>query len=237
MAELGLKDAWREQHPGEWRYTWGTDKLRKRSRLDFFLISEDVLNMTESTNIESGYRTDHSLIEIEILKCPSKPGPGIWKFNTALLKDKDYSTLVEKVLENCLDQYATLTYDRKNLYRMPLNEIHFMIKDKLFLDTLLMMIRTETIRYAGARKRRIEAEEKTLRKHIEDLENEINNSNTTYTDKVDRLENMKSELEKIRREKINGIIVRSRVKWYEEGEKCTSYFLNLESRNYIDKQF
>ena len=43
------------------------------------------------------------------------------------------------------------------------------------------------------------------------------------------------ELENVRKEKNKGIIIRSRVKWTEEGEKPTKYFCNLESRNYINK--
>ena len=37
----------------------------------------------------------------------------------------------------------------------------------------------------------------------------------------------------MRRPKIQGMITRSRVKWHEEGEKCSKYFLALEKRNAI----
>ena len=39
----------------------------------------------------------------------------------------------------------------------------------------------------------------------------------------------------IRKEKIQGLLIRSRVRWAEEGEKPTKYFCSLESRNYINK--
>ena len=51
----------------------------------------------------------------------------------------------------------------------------------------LMVIRREIIRYAGKRKRLKEEEEKSLRKHIEDLGSEINNNCVTDTDTVDKL--------------------------------------------------
>ena len=37
------------------------------------------------------------------------------------------------------------------------------------------------------------------------------------------------------KEKVEGIIVRSRARWHEHGEKNSKYFLNLEKRNSIKK--
>ena len=43
------------------------------------------------------------------------------------------------------------------------------------------------------------------------------------------------ELEASRKNRIEGSIIRSRAKWLSEGEKPSKYFLNLESRNYVNK--
>ena len=45
----------------------------------------------------------------------------------------------------------------------------------------------------------------------------------------------KSELEEIRKYKMNGSYVRSRAQWINAGEKPSSYFLSLESNNYTCK--
>jgi len=50
-----------------------------------------------------------------------------------------------------------------------------------------------------------------------------------------QLEVKKDELQQIRAQKMRAARLRSRVKYYEEGEKPTKYFLNLEKRNYISK--
>ena len=42
------------------------------------------------------------------------------------------------------------------------------------------------------------------------------------------LDNAKAELEKIYDHITNGIILRSKAQWYEEGEKASKYFLSLE---------
>ena len=65
--------------------------------------------------------------------------------------------------------------------------------------------------------------------------NEIATLEKSTDQNFDLLETKKEELENVRREKIKGIIVRSRVRWAEEGEKPTKYFCSLESRNYINK--
>ena len=35
--------------------------------------------------------------------------------------------------------------------------------------------------------------------------------------------------------KVEGIIIRSRARWYEHGERSSKYFLNLEKRNHVKK--
>ena len=44
MDRTGLLDIWRMQYPTRKRFTWRTEKPCKASRLDYFLISEDLLS-------------------------------------------------------------------------------------------------------------------------------------------------------------------------------------------------
>ena len=50
-----------------------------------------------------------------------------------------------------------------------------------------------------------------------------------------KAEGVKSELEALYDENVEGIIIRSRARWHEHGEKNSKYFLNLEKRNNIKK--
>ena len=56
-------------------------------------------------------------------------------------------------------------------------------------------------------------------------------SDSTYVVINDKRE----ELEKIRALKMEGVLLRSRGRWLEKGEKPTKFFLNLEKRNFISK--
>ena len=49
------------------------------------------------------------------------------------------------------------------------------------------------------------------------------------------METEQKALENIRKEKVEGLILRSKALWYEKGEKSTNYFCNLEKRNYVNK--
>ena len=44
-------------------------------------------------------------------------------------------------------------------------------------------------------------------------------------------EGAKTDLENLYNYIANGAMLRSKVHWYEEGEKCSKYFLSLEKRN------
>ena len=50
--------------------------------------------------------------------------------------------------------------------------------------------------------------------------------------KTEQLELLKSELEEIIKVRTQGAILRCKIKWYNEGEKNTKYFLNLEKRHF-----
>ena len=52
---------------------------------------------------------------------------------------------------------------------------------------------------------------------------------------VNKARKLKIELDEIAVQKTKGSIIRSRARWYELGEKCNKYFLNLEKRSYEKK--
>jgi exonuclease III len=69
--EYQMLDIWRTLHPNEQRYTWkqGTKKENlRRSRLDFWIISSSLIYCVNSTTIQPGYGSDHSLITLTLFK-------------------------------------------------------------------------------------------------------------------------------------------------------------------------
>ena len=61
------------------------------------------------------------------------------------------------------------------------------------------------------------------------FENDSNDTNSTL------LWIAQKELETFYEKKVEGIIIRSRARWYEHGERSSKYFLNLEKGNHVKK--
>ena len=82
------------------------------------------------------------------------------------------------------------------------DEIQFNINDQLFLETLLVMIRGNTIKNSSEKKQKRVKEEKTLEEDIKRLENEIClNGTNVYNQTVVNLVQKQNELVNLRNEK------------------------------------
>ena len=97
----------------------------------------------------------------------------------------------------------------------------------------MLNMRTQTITYAIYKNKKRNQEETELIKNIKRLES-IDQSLVT-DEEHQELAISKEKLEDCRKIKIEGVIARSRARWYEQGEKSTAYFLGLEKRNYMNK--
>ena len=59
----------------------------------------------KSANISTGYKTDHSLIEIKIALHSNMRGPGFWKLNTSLVTEFDYVNQIRAVIKDTQEEY------------------------------------------------------------------------------------------------------------------------------------
>ena len=98
------------------------------------------------------------------------------------------------------------------------------------------MIRGNTIKYSSFKKKTKKQEEEKLEQDSKRLEEEINcNFLSMSEESLNDLENKKEKLNEIQRAKIEGIMLRSRSRYENLGEKSTQYFFNVEKRNYVSK--
>lgn len=234
IEEDGFLDIYRILHEEKREYTWSRrNPIRKQARLDFFLISFDCFLYADATSITPGYRTDHSGITLDlILNHNNERGRGYWKFNNSLLKDQHYIKIVKYTISEVKQTYKA----NKDNDNTDAEQIKFNINDQLFLETLLLMIRGNTIKYSSYKKKQQLQEERKLEQEIKILENEVNRNFLNMTEEaLNTLEIKKSILNDIQKEKIEGMMLRSRSRYEDLGEKPTRYFFNLEKRNYTSK--
>lgn len=86
--ELDISDIWRLLHPEALQFTFRRSAYS--SRLDFWLISEHLTELVRESEILPAALSDHSSVSLLIQAVPSIRGPGIWKFDNALLLDSDF---------------------------------------------------------------------------------------------------------------------------------------------------
>ena len=231
-AELNLHDIWRMMNENKKQFTWRKNNPVKCARLDFFLISESLLNKTVSCDIIPSYRSDHSRVLLKLNLIGQPRGKGFWKLNCSLLKDMKYLEMVKKVIQETISSYACPVYSESYVDSPECRQhIQFTINDALFLETLLMKIRTETISYSIRRKKERTEKDKHILNEIHILESLSNPSE----EDIEKIAAKQTEILNERTKANEGRIIRSRAQWYEEGEKSSSYFLNLEKRNYDSK--
>ena len=201
------------------------------SRLDFFLVSEDMYTLNINCDINPGYRTDHSMVTLELnLNNSNTRGKGFFKLNTSILQDIEYINIIKACIQENTERYAKPNQNLENKM-----DIKFEITDRLFLDTLKMEIRRESIRYSAKKKRNQVKTEINLINEIRELEIRIDQVDNVSEQIMNEIHTKKASLELLRNNKMKGILLRSQIDWHEYGEKPTQYFCGLEKTKYVNK--
>lgn len=234
MKEVhGLVDPWRLKYQQRKRFTWFKAKPVKKARLDYFLISSELMSLVDKADISPGYRSDHSMIELDISLSKFEKGKGFWKFNNSLLHDKTYVDLIKDTLSKIKAQYIAPPFNPSMVTSIQDEQLLFTINDQSFFEQLLLCIRGITISYCSNKKRIRNENTKLLEEEIKRLE-ELRNFDHSE-EILEKLSIAQTKLEEFRKDYIKGLFVRTKLKWIEHGEKPTKYFLSLEKRNYVNK--
>ena len=185
-------------------------------------------------SFQSKYRSDHSPVRLRLNTAEHKIGPGFWKLNTSLLSNED---LVNKIKDKILlakSTYAATPYNPDYIYSCPNSDVQLTIGDSLFWETLMVQIRGVIIKFAASEKRNRCKKEGILIKTIERLEQECN-GNRENPRIQEELNEANRKLQILREPKIEGVKLRAKAQWVEQGEKSTKFFLQQEKYNFVNK--
>ncbi len=211
MKHFNLIDIWRKTWPEKRQYTWRQISLNLHSRLDYWLIQKNLLQKIESTDIRPSVKTDHNAISLKVKFGKVKNGPGYWKFNSSLTNDTTYKIKLSEIISKCKRHC----------------EIDGLSK-QLTWEMCKRKIKDYTIEYCKIKATVKRDILKMLERDVEDLELKSQEDHNSYKNSYI---NAKLKLEKMYANAAKGAIVRSRVKWHEEGEINSKYFIGLEKHN------
>ena len=101
-----------------------------------------------------------------------------------------------------------------------------------------MKIRSSSLCYARQKKNKMSSKENYLEEKITYLQKRLDEANVSAMEKqqiTEEISIINSQRDEISEYKTKGAIIRSRARWYNDGEKNTKYFLNLEKRHLKQK--
>ena len=179
----------------------------KKSRIDFWLISKSLDSQAENIAHDPAPFSDHSAIQNKICIDETERGNGIWKMNTSILTNPVFKTNFELMWKELKEQQQ-LYYDIKTWWDIAKRRIK---------DLALNISRKAKSDQAGR-------------------EREIENRLVLHSNS-DETTNLKNELNDIFEKRGVGAKIRSRARWWEEGERSSKYFHSLEKKNGKDKSW
>jgi len=143
-------------------------------------------------------------------------GPGICKLNCSLLRDDGYVEEMSQLIPIWVQEGVADLSDFPSIW-----------------DWVKHNISKCSRKYSKEKSKQRRLDEKQL--HKEFHEASLSFQNDPSQENLAKLDALKERTEKFYEKKVEGIIVRSRARWHEYGEKNSKHFYNLEKRNHIRK--
>ena len=207
-----LVDPFRLENPTKKEFTHHNN-TGTHSRIDKILIPESHLNL-HSTSIkappdETPKKLDHFMVICKF-NLPNtqttKRGPGVWKFNSRLLKKPEFITQANEVIDDMIltrDDYS----DPGEFWECLKSTLKFLAQN--FAKNI--------------RKKELQ-DEKTILDNLASEESNPNPNPRLHTKKVTELKEKLAEIEKI---KIDALLLHTKLDYVEHGEKPSSYFYQI----------
>ena len=216
LIELGLVDVWRIFHGEDMRHTWSNvSSPWVARRLDFVLCNDIMFDRIHSCEIVDVPHTDHKGVLVDFSSHNMSKGPGYWKLNSSCLSDPDYITLVREVVQRVRRDFSDCS-------------------SQLIWDICKIQIREASIAFSKMKSRERHQKLNTLKSQLRQVEEKLS-SDRNNNELLNKFQDTKLAIDLQSLYSAQGAQTRSRVKWIEEGEKNTKFFLGLEKANQNNK--
>jgi len=221
MNNKGMCDIWRIRHPHTRQFTWHSwAPPYVFSRLDLFLISENIVGSVNKIEIKPGYKTDHAGVLMCInVNNKEQSGKGFWKYNCTLSQEPEYVDYVRKAIVECkMDNEGT--------------------RKELLWDVIKCRARGATVKYSSGRKKRYQQIVEELSNELSYFEHllpSLNLDSEEWKECYNNIDILTMEINHIMETNSAATLLKSKCKYFEEGEKPTKYFFDLERKNRDNK--
>ena len=206
MTDNNLTDIWRRLNPDVKSYSWFKPNGENKSRIDYWLVSDDILRYASYTKISKAPLSDHCFIDLVLEpKMKEVRNKGYWKLNARLLQNEEYCNEIRDIIKENKNNDSI----ENNMGRWEFTKFK---------------IRQFTIKFCKEFNKKKREYESNLFREISmccskpDLNSQEKN----------KLMELQVKLDELYLERAQGAFIRSRAKWIEAGEKNSSYFSNLE---------
>lgn len=118
IDEFDLRDIWRLRNPTKKRFTFRQKTPLVQTRLDYFLISNNIQEFVNEADIIPSVWSDHSAISLCIKHTPkNNRGPGYWKFNSSMVEDKVYVADMNRKIKRWKNEYKNIS-DKRTVWEL-----------------------------------------------------------------------------------------------------------------------
>ena len=209
-ADFRLVDVWRKLHSNSREFTWFNADMSIGSRLDRFLISKDFFQSSFKCDITPCPLSDHDFVSFvfDVPEC-IKHGPGVWKLNNSLLGDETYCDLIRRIFADHVDFLPAF----ENI--------------QAWWEFLKESIKEASIDFARKKRKALCKDRINLTNRLIRLRQRLVNGDESVQSLIVDIE---SQLKSLYIREMEGVKIRSRAKWLEEGERPTRYFFKLEQK-------
>ena len=210
VVNADLTDSWRMLNPNRKEYSWSRrrDNTLVARRLDYVFVSETVLSDLIECSMHSFSFSDHRGILIQFDGYEQKRGPSYWKFNNSLLKDITFVNKTNTIIADFISENSETRADLK-------------------WELLKLKIKEEAIQHSKALAVRKRNDAPFIQSELNRLDSELAKYPQDKQLQKQR-ETICMKLEILERDKAQSAQTRARIKWIDEGERNTKYFLSLE---------
>ena len=216
MNNYALVDLWRDRNKDVKYYSWQkinkNKEIQQASRIDLALVSVGLITRIKNITYLPAILTDHTACIVIINQIKYERGPGYWKMNVEHLKQDELCKILKSEILSTIQAYQ---------------------KGDVIERWEIIKRRVAKVSQNYARKQA--SIEKLAISQLAEKLDILQQQMPLTKESTELMYNTQVDLDDLTMKRARGVIFRGRARWYEEGEKITRYFFNLEKERYNSK--